>query len=1085
MVANFQLVALFHRFIIVSLVLLSLLLSTYVDAKQFFFDVDRYSVKSGLPDSTVFSIARDQQGYLWLGTPNGLSRFNGQTFDNFSAANPQGTEVTSRNNSNIFIDSQQRLWVGTWGQGVFVYDQQLRLKLHLSEQAAESLRLYSNLVQTFFEDAAGNVWIGTNGGGVSVFLRQSNRTQTFMQRDGDSVGLSHNRVWHINQDVDGAIWIATGAGLDRIRNNDFTVEPINALLADDSLLFQERIRRLLITPTGDMWVGTENGICKMTATRDSCSTIAGFNAQNVTDVRITALALGDQSQLWIGTLSGLYLYDINTENFIPLVNGQRLALLPHDDIRDIVYDSNGVLWVASRPSGLIKISFIGDSITGFTEYQDKQGSTADIGRVHALLEDSQQRVWIGSTQGLLRLDPSETTPQMVDPDIGLVIVIIEDAKGDLWVGSNKGLFRKRSRENEFVNLQSLFPDTQSYLVESLLHSSDGLVWIGTSHNGLFVYDGQAIKRVDLSSVWPQFTQAAIAAIAEDRHQFINVAVLGSGVLRFRLDSERRLVFQAGQEGDLSSNNIVDMIRDNENTLWVATDNKLNKLDDISNTFQYFPQDSRIQNLALKKVLADVNNAIWFSTANGIYQLNSQRTQLEHFTSDNGLHADQFVIKSGFASANGDLYFGGTTGFSRIRTASLQPIKVNSKITISHVTVDDIDILFTEQEPKRVHEYSHSTKDISFHFADLNLLSNIAANYSYRLVGHKEEWSSPTEKSTVSYAGLSPGDYEFQVVSTGKGINQEQVATFRFSILAPWWQTPSAIVCYVLLAVLFFSVWNRWRMATLKASNEHLEMEIKKRSEALVNAETQLIESEKNASLTSLVVGVAHEINTPVGIAVTASSLIHDDAQKLLSKFKEHKVTRSDFEKTLSSITEGSALIATNLEKANNLVHSFKNLSTDQISQTKRQIDLKTYLYEVLVNLGPTMQRANVEWQLDCPENIRLETYPGAISQLLTQLTLNAIEHAFSATLSPKITIVVSIQNNTASLRFSDNGCGVSNEIKEKIFKPFFTTRRQAGSVGLGLQIVANIVTIRLGGTISISDNVPSGTTFICEFGLDT
>ncbi len=203
----------------------------------------------------------------------------------------------------------------------------------------------------------------------------------------------------------------------------------------------------------------------------------------------------------------------------------------------------------------------------------------------------------------------------------------------------------------------------------------------------------------------------------------------------------------------------------------------------------------------------------------------------------------------------------------------------------------------------------------------------------------------------------------------------------------------------------------------------LEHEIDKRSNKLIQAETQLIESKKNASLTSLVVGVAHEINTPIGIAVTASSMIQHDALKLIDKFNQNKITRTEFEKALNNIIQSSGLIATNLEKSTHLIQSFKNLSTYQISQAERHINLKKYLQEVFINLGPTIDRAGIEWSLRCDDDIELTTYPGAISQLVTQLALNAIVHAFEGIQTPKLMITAERRDDYIQLRFEDNGVG--------------------------------------------------------------
>lgn len=1063
---------------------LFLLVPTFVYSNQFFFDVQRFSMKDGLPDSTVFSIASDNQGYIWLGTPNGLSRFNGKTFDNFSAANPRGTEIATRNNSNIFIDSKQRVWVGTWGQGVFVYDQELRLLHHFSSQGEAKNYIASDLVQVFFEDSDGDVWIGTNGGGVALFSDEQTGLRYFTHAPLDNSTLSHNRIWHLAEGEHGAIWVATGKGLDLINKEDaFSIHRFNLHAKRSDPLNEQRVRRLLIDDSGNFWVGTENGVCQMNQERNACNLIQKFGVKNNIDARITSLVVADSGKLWIGTLSGLYLFDPQSKEFIPLASGGRLALLPHDDIRDISIDENGALWIASRPSGLIKITIVGDAIAGFTEFYDGSGKVDDIGRVQALLVDRAANLWVGSTQGLLRMGAGEDRPRFVTDEMGVVVSMIEDSDGTLWFGSNKGMFQKTPNSSAFDDLNSAFPTNNQYVIESLFQDSYGTMWVGTFHQGLFRYDDNKFIAVTYDDVIPQMRNSGISSITEDRHQFVVVGLLGHGLFRFRLDSEKTQAYQSGSEGGLSDNNIVDTLKDKENVLWVATGSSLNQLNDISNTFSYFPQDNSLKNLAIKKLLADNENNIWFSTANGVYRLNVSRTGIVHYTTKDGLHADEFVTKAGVAADSGEIYFGGSRGFSRIRTTSLNKEKIKPKTAINQVAIDDNRLFFISNETEKKYELAHSVKDISFEFTDLNLLTNYNSEFSYRLLGHKDAWSPPSTSSDANFSGLSHGDYEFQVVSVINDTRGENVAIFSFTIMPPWWQTWAARISYLIMFCLGLWAWSRWRLRNWRARNTLLKQEVELRSNELVDAQTQLIESEKNASITSLVVGVAHEINTPVGIGVTASTCIHDDANNLLNKFRKNEITKSEFEKRLTNICDSATLITTNLDKANNLIHSFKNLSTDQISQTKRDINLGDYLNQVLINLAPTLQRSSVKWQLNCADDIVICTYPGAIAQLITQLALNAIEHAFDGIAHPAIEIDVTEQDKNVVFEFKDNGVGISDEMKEQIFKPFFTTKRISGSVGLGLQVVSNIVTIRLGGNVQVSDNKPHGAIFRCEFSF--
>lgn len=247
--------------------------------------------------------------------------------------------------------------------------------------------------------------------------------------------------------------------------------------------------------------------------------------------------------------------------------------------------------------------------------------------------------------------------------------------------------------------------------------------------------------------------------------------------------------------------------------------------------------------------------------------------------------------------------------------------------------------------------------------------------------------------------------------------------------------------------------------------------------ALRQAQKQLVEAEKMASLGGLVAGVAHEINTPVGIGVTAASSLADSTGELMALYQSGDMKKSDLEHFMQTSDATSKLILNNLERAAALIRSFKQIAVDRSSEERRHFNLKTYLAEVLRNLEPQLREANLACEIDCPGDIEIDSYPGALSQILINLTANAIAHGYDDGQSGALRISVAREGEKLKLMFADDGKGIAPEHLGKIYDPFFTTKRSSGRTGLGLHIVYNLVRNSLDGSIDCVSAPDKGTAF--------
>jgi len=265
----------------------------------------------------------------------------------------------------------------------------------------------------------------------------------------------------------------------------------------------------------------------------------------------------------------------------------------------------------------------------------------------------------------------------------------------------------------------------------------------------------------------------------------------------------------------------------------------------------------------------------------------------------------------------------------------------------------------------------------------------------------------------------------------------------------------------------------YRTESISIVNQELELSL----EQLKTTQDQLIMREKHAALGELVAGVAHEINTPLGVCVTAVSYMHDMIKTLIDDLDEGVLKKSKLIDSFNHLSDSSTIIASNLDRASKLVSSFKKLSADQYFEEYRSIDLKEYMEYILHTVSPIFNKTTHEIKVDINQTVKFMSYPGALSQVFTNLLMNSIVHGFDRREKGLINIKANIVDNRVIIDYYDDGNGIRQEISDKVFNPFFTTRRDIGNTGLGMHIVFNIVHQQLKGMIQLLYDVDQGVHF--------
>lgn len=278
------------------------------------------------------------------------------------------------------------------------------------------------------------------------------------------------------------------------------------------------------------------------------------------------------------------------------------------------------------------------------------------------------------------------------------------------------------------------------------------------------------------------------------------------------------------------------------------------------------------------------------------------------------------------------------------------------------------------------------------------------------------------------------------------------------------------------------------IARIREAEDEARRSAQETNEALDNlrrTQESLLQAERLASLGGLVAGVAHEINTPVGIALTSASVLMEATETVHRNVAEGNIRKSDILRYLETATESARLIMNNAYRAAHLIHSFKQIAVDQVSEVRRRFELHDYIGEVVSSLQPKLKKTHIQVAIACPADIVLDSYPGALAQVITNLTLNCVEHAFDADAEGRIGINVRPDGDWIEMQVLDNGKGIPAEMLDKVFDPFVTTRRGQGGTGLGLNIVFNLIVKQFGGTISVTSTVGQGASFVLRIPVVT
>jgi len=984
----------------------------------------------GLGDNNVRDLKFDRSGRLWVATFDGLSRIDSPkaAIKTWRYNQGLGGSLASSRIQSLMEDRDGLMWIGTWLNGVSLFIPRTETFQEITSQVGNANSLPASAVPGLFVDRDSSVWFGVlEGGGLIHYDLSKGILARYVNDPEKPDSLPAGAVQNIVRDRKNNIWVATGSGLAKLNPDGKSFEIFRKEKDKPHSIPYNGIQRLYVDSKGTLWIGTAGG-----GLASRCESCTDFERYPVPD------------------------------------NNPDKRYASNEIVNTIFEDSRGQFWFGLRPGGLVKL----DRQTGVMQrFRGEPGKVNAMSHdtVTSIMEDSRHRLWVGTQGGgLNRLDFSpggDISFTLYSTKNGLsanaIGGTVEDKQGDIWASTTAGLSRINPMNHQIENFGSHDgAQGMGYFVGSYGKSRDGRILFG-GLRGVTVFDPLDVE----------------SQPAPNRSELTAIRVLKSGE---RNIGATPFIFSRNVKGGRLQ---LEALADDINVEFSA----LSYTDPHALRYAY----------RMLGVHED-----WFET-----------DSLRRLASFNNLAPGdyQFEVKARNPDGQWGKVFQMPIHLPPPWWATWWAKSAYFLLAIGlvGVLVWSISLRLRERERAQanIRESEQRLKLMLWgtgdELWDLDIQNN-SIHRSNPVLVLKGSTGEYTQNAGGLYQYVHPDDvatFQESMRMHLKGLTEAFDATCRSESTAGGWRwirMRGRVVERDAKGKAIRMVGTTGDITELKQHeialaeiNAQLEQRVVQRTNALsklnedlhatidqlTQTQQQLVESEKLAALGGLVAGVAHEINTPLGIGVTAASFLDAEVKRLEKSVQENTLSKEDLNRFSRNATESSQLILRNLHRADKLVKSFKQVAVDQSSEETRVINLHSYVEEVLVSLKPAIKKTPHEVHVYCSEVLEFETYPGAIYQILVNLVMNALLHAFPKKEKGKIDILITLDRETALIEFRDDGRGMPEDIRRKVFDPFFTTRRGQGGSGLGLHIAWNLATQLLGGSISCESEVGKGSSF--------
>ncbi|HLW74258.1 MAG TPA: diguanylate cyclase [Gammaproteobacteria bacterium] len=770
-------------------------------------------LESGLAQSSVQAIAQDAQGYMWLGTQDGLQRYDGYDFHTYRHDPGNPTSLADNSINALAVGADGTLWVGTTDLGVDRLDVGSSRFLHLQHKDGDGKSLSDNTVFTLLVDRERRLWVGT-GQGLDMLQADG----TFKHYVVPAKLPNGKHVYSLFEAAGGRLWVGTAHGLyylDRAQDRVLPYFPAGTAPTGDlkGVFTESPIHSFADADDGGLWLGSGRGLVEL----DKQGAVRHFFqhkgdvADSLPNEHVLTMLVDPDGSLWLGTYGGgVDRYDPATGRFEAHQHDATDPGSLSDDNIDILYrDSNGLIWIGTDNAG---VDIYNPETRLFGYYRHRQGDPNSLASsvVWDIYKDAHDYVWVATDAGLTRLDPTrrhyaqyELGDRPVNRrDDNLVSAVRGDRDGNIWAGADYGLYRYQPASDSFKRYE---------LVASGQNPNGDVVTevFPDIHDRLWLATGDGLVRFDPASGGVQryvHDPARADSLPDDNVQVVCETLDGriwvgtsNGLASFDgvHDSFRVYREDLGDVQSLSYNNVQACHTDATGDLWVGTASGLNHLDVKTGKFKrYFVSDG-LPNNNIYAVLPGSNGGIWISSGDGLSHLDAVSGSFRNYSTSNGLQSSEFNSGAAFASVDGELFFGGINGMNAFRPDQLVRNTRAPRVAITRFTRLGVEVpLRGPAGPVTQVDVLYRQNILTFEFTAFDYQAPESNSFSYKLDGFDQDWHNMQGRRQITYTNLDPGRYVLQVRGANSdGVWSDGETTLSIRVLPPAWRTWWAWLLY--------------------------------------------------------------------------------------------------------------------------------------------------------------------------------------------------------------------------------------------------------------------------------------------------
>lgn len=998
------------------------------------------SIRNGLSQNTVNAILQDRKGFMWLGTKDGLNRYDGLSFRKFKhdAANPRS--IGNSFITSLYEDFNGNIWVGT-DAGVYIYYPEKEAFEEFDCQSLEKTRIERS-VSMIAGDKQGRVWIAVEAQGMFCYDARQKLLRNYPLSE-----ISSN-IKCFTFDSGGTLWLGFyGDGLYYSKDNLATVHPYGSP-EDGKREFEGGVITKIVQGNYNcLYIGSvKEGVSELNLTSGQVRNLLAIDESGESIFCRDLLPYSD-NELWIGTESGIYIYNLRTAQFIHL----RASLYDSYSLSDnaiyaLYKDREEGLWIGSYFGG---VDYYPRQYTYFAKYYPKNIANSLHGkRVREFCRADDGTLWIGTEDGgLNHFNPKTKEFHFFEPSAGFTNIHGLCMDGShLWVGTfSKGLRVIDTRTGVVLRTYTEGHTPHSLndnSIFSICRTSAGEIYLGTLF-GLLRYN----RTQDNFDCIPELNGKFVYDIKEDSYGNLWLATYANGAYCYDVSARRwkNYVFDAEDEKSLPYDKVLSVFEDSYCQIWLTTQGGgFCLFHPDTETFTRYGLKDGLPNDVVYQIVEDDDRFLWLTTNNGLVRFDPKTMEMKVFSTANGLPTNQFNYRSGFKDEAGNIYLGSINGFVAFDPRTFAENRQVPAVAITDFLLFNKEVSVGETDSPLKSSITFSDKVVltadqnsfSFRIAALSYQAPRMNKLMYKLEGFDEGWLTIGESPLVTYSNLGYGDYVFKVkASNSDGVWNEQETSLHLSILPPFYLSGWAYCFYVLffmgclVCVIFYFKRRNYR-------KQHRQME--------------MLEQEKEREVyhakIDFFTNVAHEIRTPL-------TLIKGPLENIILKKEVDSETKEDL-----------YIMKQNTERLLNLTNQlldFRKTETRGFRLNFTECDVVAVLRETYFRFTSLAKQKGLDFILELPQECFMaDVNQEALTKIISNLLNNGVKYA-----STYLRISLETDEKVFHIRTFNDGEMIPDTMKEEIFKPFVRLDKEdevTTGTGIGLALSRSLAELHQG-----------------------